>query len=393
MYNYRMNLEEIKNKKILLFGKPRAFSEEEFLSQLKQLQSELVQEYNEDLAFVVDGRMMTPYEQIKSDVLYEEQGVQAVSIDILERVLAENINENSLLMSLKLSHDKERLKSFIQNTMIPDALFFRLIKMYDWQGEDFFENDDNRDVSAAFIGRFYENIERNHNVQYATTGFMHLVAQAKNSTLLEAIASLAPLSFHSKIKTAIAMNPYLDAAVQKKFARVGGEQILEALSLNVNLDKELVESFLNDTLLQGNVVRFVKLDSTLFQSFLGNYKEVALNETLTLAMQEALLVLNDTTTNLFLSQNTKLELQVLEKLLANADEPLALALYENSATPQTILTQAYENPCYHEALAKNENTPVEILYQLQLDSRYERYVKTNAGFGKHIQSENIGWMV
>ena len=393
MYNYCMNLEEIKNKKILLFGKPRAFSEEEFLSQLKQLQSELVQEYNEDLAFVVDGRMMTPYEQIKSDALYEEQGVQAVSIDILERVLVENINENSLLMSLKLSHDKERLKSFIQNTMIPDTLFFRLIKMYDWQGEDFFENDDNRDVSAAFIGRFYENIERNHNVQYATTGFMHLVAQAKNSTLLEAIASLAPLSFHSKIKTAIAMNPYLEATLQKKFAREGGEQILEALSLNVNLDKELVESFLNDTLLQGNVVRFVKLDSTLFQSFLGNYKEVALNETLTLAMQEALLVLNDTTTNLFLSQNTKLELQVLEKLLANADEPLALALYENSATPQTILTQAYENPCYHEALAKNENTPVEILYQLQLDSRYERYVKTNAGFGKHIQSENIGWMV
>ena len=84
---------------------------------------------------------------------------------------------------------------------------------------------------------------------------------------------------------------------------------------------------------------------------------------------------------------------MLEKLLGNAEEDLAEALYENSATPQAILTQAYENPHYHEALAKNENTPVEILYQLQLDSRYERYVKTNAGFGKHIQSENIGWMV
>jgi hypothetical protein len=57
-----------------------------------------------------------------------------------------------------------------------------------------------------------------------------------------------------------------------------------------------------------------------------------------------------------------------------------------------LLKKAYENGQYHESLAQNENTPVEILYQLQLDSRYERYVKTNAAFGQHIQSENIGWL-
>jgi len=46
-----------------------------------------------------------------------------------------------------------------------------------------------------------------------------------------------------------------------------------------------------------------------------------------------------------------------------------------------------------EALAKNSATPIEILYQLQLDARLERIVKENASFGKHIQENNIGWEV
>jgi len=45
------------------------------------------------------------------------------------------------------------------------------------------------------------------------------------------------------------------------------------------------------------------------------------------------------------------------------------------------------------SLAKNINTPVEILYQLHLDSRLERIVKENPAFGKHIMVENIGWQV
>ena len=44
------------------------------------------------------------------------------------------------------------------------------------------------------------------------------------------------------------------------------------------------------------------------------------------------------------------------------------------------------------ALAKNRNTPAELLYQLQLDKRLERYVMENPGFGEHIQRENIGWL-
>jgi hypothetical protein len=52
---------------------------------------------------------------------------------------------------------------------------------------------------------------------------------------------------------------------------------------------------------------------------------------------------------------------------------------------------ATNDPEVHAALAANTATPVELLYQLSLDRRFERAVKTNPAFGKHIQTHNIGW--
>jgi len=187
-----MNLETLKNQTLLLLGKTRAFSGEEFLSQLEAHGISLTCEMNDEVRFIIEGRMMSPYEQNSSDALYEEKRYEFLSIDALEKLLANAMDANVLLMSLKLSNDKARLKTFLQNSMLSDALFFKLLKMYSWSGEDFFENDDNRDVSAALIGRFYQNIERNHNVQYATTGIYHLIEQTQNVILLEALAALEP---------------------------------------------------------------------------------------------------------------------------------------------------------------------------------------------------------
>ena len=388
-----MNLVDIKDKTVLLFGKSRAFSQDEFESQMKHHNIIIVKEMDNSVSLSVEGRMMTPYEQIASDELYESGTISSISIDELEKELAKEIDKDTLLMSLKLSHDKERLKSAIENSMLSDTIFFALMKMYSWGGEDFFENDDNRDVSAAFIARFYENIERNHNVQYATTGFIHLVAQAKKSELLLAISQLEPLKFHPKIKTAIAMHPKCDLAMQKRFFKSDDEKILEALSLNQYLDEKLIKEFVKDEFLGLNVARSIKLDEELF-NFLDNFTlGLAQNETLNETMQLELLNLHDNSVHLALANNKNITLKTVQILHDNSDEELKLALYKNSATPQDILNEAYKDENYHIALAQNENTPIEILYQLQLDSRYERMVKTNAGFGKHIQSENIGWLM
>lgn len=414
-----MNLEDLQDKTILFLGKNRAFNEDEFLSQLRFHKINVVRELDESVKYILEGRMMSPYEQNLSDELYEKKKYEFLKIDVFEKLLADEIDNDTLLMSLKLSNDRTRLKSFIQNQMINDELFFKLLKMYSWQGEDFFENDDNRDVSAALISRFYENIERNHNVQYATTGIYHLIAQTQDGKLLEAIANLEPVKFHAKIKKALASHPNTPKSVLKMFLKKNDTEAKEAMAYNPNLDKFLIKELLKSKEAAAILARNVKLDDELFK-MLQDYKILlAHNESLTPQMQRELLDLNDNEINLALAQNSSLDSEMVLALLDKNDEVLNAAIYENSATAFEILQKAYlrrenhlalaKNPAtpqnlleemFHsgdseilEALAKNENTPVEVLYQLQLDSRFERAVKTNAAFGKHIQSQNIGWLV
>jgi len=390
-----MNLKELENRSILLFGKSRAFSSDEFESQLKFHKIGLSNEFGDDVALVVEGKMMTPYEQNISDELYEKHSrdIEFISIDVLERELAKHIDANTLLMSLKLSRDKERLKSFLKNSMISDELFFKLLKMYSWGGEDFFENDDNRDVSAAIILRFYQNIERNHNVQYATTGFMHLISQTTNPELLYAILSLEPIRLNPNIQVAIAANIWCDDRMQELLCKTNDPDVLEALSQNRNLKRELIEEFLKDEKLGRNVAKSINLTDELFELFKTNKIGLALNESLTLAMQKELLDYNDDEISYALALNGGIDEEIVHQLLESKNEEIISALYENPKMPAEILEEAYRNNQHCQEIAKNENTPVEILYQLQLDSKYARSVMENPAFGRYIQQENIGWEV
>ncbi|MBN2782132.1 MAG: hypothetical protein JXQ66_02710 [Campylobacterales bacterium] len=387
-----MHLENLKNKTILLLGKTRSFSEDEFNSQMIYHNIEVVKQHTLDAMVIVEGAMMTPYEQNESDRLYDELKLPYMSIDALEKMMAKSIDSSTLLMSLKLSKDKGRLKDFLTNSMIDDELFLKLLKIYNWGGEDFFENDHNRDVSAAFIERFYKDIERNHNVAYASTGFLHLAKQTSDTKLLDEIYSLPPIKFHPKIKQTIASNIYCDKAMQKKLYKSDDEIILKALSQNQNLSYEIAKRFLSQKRFASEVAKNITLDNTLFEMFVSYKTELAQNKTLTKEMQRNLLSLKDNDVNLSLASNNHINITIIKELFDLKDEEIEMQLYQNSSTPQEMLVSAYQNPAYHEALSKNENTPIEILYQLLLDRRYERFVKSNPAFGKHIQTENIGWL-
>jgi hypothetical protein len=451
-----MNLSELQNKTVLLFGQSRAFSVDEFSAQMKYHKINLTKEYNEDVVLIVDGKMMTPYEQNDSDKLYEDKvDAKFTSIDALEKELAMHIDADTLLMSLKLSHDKDRLKDFLTNSMINDELFLRLLKMYKWSGDNFFDSDENRDVSAAMIVRFYQNIERNHNVQYAALGLMHLVTQTKNEKLIEAVAYLEPIqqtmhlgtnkdnykivsaistnyatpknvlnmfikNANSYTRTLIAMREDCDEEIELKLVESDDEDVLEALSYNSNLSKEVVKKLLFNEHLAKNMARNLRHNDELFEIFFKNYpNEVAKNEYISVEMQKRLFANHTTDIMVSLATNENIDKEVVVDLLNEESEELKLALYENSATPQESLEEAYGNVLNHFSLANNENTPkailellaesgdekvlkslaknistpVEILYQLQLDSRFARAVKENPNFGKHIMSENIGWEV
>ena len=210
-YNARMNYGELNGKSVLLLGKTRSLNKEEFETLLKLHGITLCKEYEETVALIIEGRMMNPLESQEAERLYTMDAAPIVPIDPIEKWLCSSIEPNRLLMSLKLSRDQERLVDFIQNPYITDELFFKLLKLYDWKGEGFFDNDSNRDVTAAIIGRFYEDLARNHNVQYAMSGLAHLIERYGNSELIQAIAQLAPLTHEIKHPQNSSLNGVLDA--------------------------------------------------------------------------------------------------------------------------------------------------------------------------------------
>ena len=447
-----MNLNELSGHAILLFGKSRALEATEFLIQLKARDISLAEHFDASVVKIVEGRMINPVAQMEFDRLYEEDAAPIIMIDELERVLCEQIDGGKLLMSLKLSGDQERLLGFLQNPYIDNALFLRLLKLYNWQKEGFFENDENRDVTAALIERFYENIERNHNVQYANMGIMHLLTQSDNEELIETISSLAPIQTALregcdrstyKILREIAIHKQTPARVQKQFVKYGDDELQAIIALRQDTTAALQEQLLklNDETITLTLASNVKLNDVIaeklyeneeYRSYLAANKQMddrwfelflltlpealAANATLTLSMQQQLLKKGSETLWSVLASNPSL--LVADELFTKESEAVnkALALNEvtpsqmlemlfktgntnvelaaNTKTPIAILMQlgSSQDIAVLSALAQNSATPVELLYQFQLDQRLERYVMSNPGFGEHIQTENIGWL-
>ncbi|MEA2091778.1 MAG: hypothetical protein U9O83_05395, partial [Campylobacterota bacterium] len=296
--------------------------------------------------------------------------------------------------------------------------------------------------------------ERNHNVQYAALGLMHLVTQTKDEKLIETISLLEPIQrsllepkdanyrvisaiatnhsipnsvlnmlvekSNSYIRTLVAMREDCDEKMQDTLLQSSDEEVLEALSYNSNLAKEIVKKLLFNKFHAQNMAKHIRLDSELFELFLRNYPEkLAKNESLSFEMQERLVSFHNQDVMISLATNEHLDAKVAVELLCEESKEIKFALYENSATPKESLVEAYDSVLNHFALANNENTPahilellaqsedikvlkslaknistpVNILYQLQLDLRLERLVKENPSFGNHIMNENIGWEV
>lgn len=416
-YNARMDYTELSGKSVLLLGKTRSLSEEEFTRLLRLHGIEWVRMPAFEVALALEGRMMNPYEQAESARLYAEGNIAVEALEPLEAWLCRSIEPNRLLMSLKLSKDQERLVDFLANPYITDELFFKLLGLYDWQNEGLFDNDRNRDVTAAIIGRFYADPEKNHNVQYAMSGLAHLIERYGTHELIGAVAALSPIAKEldfpvdrsvAGILDAMALHPRTPLDVLRKLllsraallARrepllletelMGRGDVDELLARNPTLSAEgravLMERF------PDCIARNALLSGELFEKLRGAFAtELAANPSLDDAMQDTLMDTDDTAVLQSLAANPSLVLRHAAALMdaGRYDEFLA----SNPSLPGGFLERLYgsDDPKVHGHLAANPATPIELLYQLSLDRRFERAVKTNPAFGRHIQTHNIGW--
>ena len=413
-----MNYEEYAGKSVLLLGKTRSLNGGEFETLLKLHAMSVVKSFDDTVALIIEGKMMNPLELQESAVLYESHTVPIVDISAIEKWLCGSIEPHRLLMSLKLSRDQDRLVDFLQNPYITDELFFKLLKLYDWQGEGLFDNDENRNVTAAIIGRFYIDLERNHNVQYAMSGLAHLVEKYGNAQLITAISELAPIAKELKNLNDRSLSGVLDAmalhsdtpesllrlllkerayllahreplALEKELLVLDDETIQRTLAQNVTLSPsgaDILEQKYPEL-----IASFYPLDEERFERLISESVALASNISLTPSMQTALMEMKDEAIFSALAQNAVLSLEHLEALFSL--NRYAVELASNTSLASQHLEALYQTsePEILKALASNTSTPVEILYQLSLDQRTERAVKTNPAFGKHIQTYNLGW--
>ncbi len=438
-----MNIADFKDTNIFLLGKNRAFSKDEFNSMLSRFNIKVLDSFDDSVSLIVEGALMSPYDELKSDELYEKHSKKFTKIDVIERALAAAIDPSTLIMSLKLSRNKDRLKSFLQNRAISDELFYKLIYMYEWGDDDFFENDSNRDVSAALIGRFYKNIEQNHNVEYATTGLLHLLSQSGDAKLIELIYSLKPTKKASNISllNIIALHPKTPKEVLANLVKATNEHILEkiaarddlsealqkellgatalVLSQNKNLSNPVIKELLKNRVFAKNMAKNLLLDDERFELFFDDFNiELSLNDSLTYAMQRRLFGLNKKDVNIALSQNKNLDTSILKALATSGEDEILEHLYKNPSTPKELLNSASneaknlnslaQNPStptdilqniyekndeqLNKHLAKNPSTPIELLYQFSLDARLDKLVKQNISFANHIKTQDLGWL-
>lgn len=413
-----MNYDALSGKSILLLGKTRALNAEEFDTLLKLNKINRVSSYDKNVALIIEGRMMNPYEQEELAHLYETQHMPIAELSGIEEWLCRSIEPNRLLMSLKLSRNQERLVDFLQNPYITDELYFKLLKLYDWKNEGLFDNDTNRDVTASIIGRFYIDLDRNHNVQYAMSGLAHLIERYGNAELIGAIAELPPVvrvnnpSDRSLSGILDAMALHTDTperilrlllegrakllahreplALEGELLALKDEEVNTILSQNSTLSREGAE------VLEHSYPHLIATHTALtdeqFERFIEkNSRYLAANTTLTPHMQQRLFDLEDKAVYKSLASNPMIETKLLEQLFEMGSYRIQLAMNSALSPEKLELLYASGESEVLSALAANLATPIELLYQLSLDQRFERNVKTNPSFGKHIQTHNIGW--
>jgi len=414
-----MNYEVLSGKSILLLGKTRALNAEEFDTLLKLHKINRAGSYTDDVVLIIEGRMMNPYEQQESAHLYETQNIPIVELSSVEEWLCRSIEPNRLLMSLKLSRNQERLVDFLQNPYITDELYFKLLKLYDWKNEGLFDNDTNRDVTASIIGRFYEDLDRNHNVQYAMSGLAHLIERYGNAELINAIVELLPVVRELKNPSDRSLSGILDAmalhpdtpenilrlllerrakllahreplALEYELLTLKNEEINTILSQNSTLSKEGAEVLEHSY--PHLIAAYTALTDERFERFMEkNSRYLAANTSLTFEMQQRLFDLREDAVCEALASNPMTVNGILEQIFERGNYRVQLAMNSALSPEKLELLYASGDNEVLSALAANPATPIEILYQLSLDQRFERSVKTNPSFGKHIQSHNIGW--
>jgi len=389
---------------VLFLGRVTNFTAEELGNFLEAQGMSYAEKYTgQEVALLVLSSMMTPLEEDLSYELYD-LNVPDVSLQAFESFYTTHIKPNTLLMSLKLSNDQERLIRLLKNEAFADDVYLKLFNMYDWRGEGIHETDNNRDITISFVTRFYKpDGFRDPAMIYAPTTVMNIAQETANSDVLDAILSMPnhqikvsrfeqhrprnlreTVAFNESISQLnikrlmgyhdtsldyfLAANSALASAEQEILYARATEETMLMLAHNENLSDELFEKLLSQS---DNVVKTLftyQPMSELRVLLLSEHHHLAYvgkNQTITSVIAQ-LLAFNDETLDREIASNSTIASDILLKLYDKYGESIGNSLAQNENLPTRLFHEFYarNNREIIEFLATNRATPKEILSEL-----------------------------
>ena len=205
---------QLENQNIFFTGRADKIDKSELEKYLVQKGSILVNSINE-ATIIIQGKFTPIYLE---ETIYElsKKQITIIQIEKLEEEFSSNLDIDSILMAIKISKDNDRLLKLLNNNFFSDDIFVKLLKLYDFKGDDIYDSDDNRDVCTKIVERFCSLIETNHNIQYAPIGVYYTALETSNPNLLDVIYNMPDYVISAKnaqedqplsLKEVVALNP------------------------------------------------------------------------------------------------------------------------------------------------------------------------------------------
>ena len=398
---------EKQNGVVLFLGRVVNFTEVEIKNFLEEQGMQYANKYEgQEIALVVLSSMLTPLEEQISYDLYDI-GVPDVSLSKFEEYFTTHIKPNSLIMSLKLSNDQDRLKRLLKNEAFLDEVYLKLFRLYNWGNNGIYENNDNRDITISFVKRFYRpNGFRDPAMIYAPTTVMNVAQESKDSILLDAMLTMPNhqikisqreekrpknirelvafneyisqetvkrlLGFNNvDINYFIASNSALTQTQQKHIFDKSDNNIKMMLAHNSNLSDNLFEKLLTKIDTIKTILTFQTLNSKRLEIILSNIKDFKTISHIGYNLNikdiiESLSDLNIKELDFKLASNISVKEKYLKELYNRHKNKIVIELSKNSNLSKEMIEEFYKSKDTEiiKALAVNTSTPTKILDEM-----------------------------
>ena len=358
-----MNIEEVitnnQGGMVLFLGRINNFTEEELTNFLESQGMRYANKYTgQEIALTVLSTMMTPLEDDISYTLYDAK-IPEARLEEFESYYTRHIKPNTLMMSLKLSNDQERLKRQLKNESFSDEVYLKLFKMYNWGSDGVYDNDDNRDVTITFVKRFYNpDGFRDPAMVYSPITLSNIARDANNPEIINAMLSMP----NHEIK-------------QSRKEDIRPKNLREIVALNAHISSEDIRYLLSfnderiNTFLASNNAITLKEQEHIFSTANESTKlMLTQNDSLDDKIFKELLIENETIVKSLLTfqKITKERLEVILK--ANLSEDILAYLGENNSIEELVGELLFINKSLDYKLASNREVKSALLEKL-----YEKY--------------------